>query len=512
MFWGRFLAILQSFKQSLKYVNTLVNNLRCYFERNNKVSSFTEKALGFVYKNSKWSDLKNDNIKPTFKLQLKSIFGVITGWFVVFFILSYPGLKLVGIEESPAEVALHYIHASGYDWCLIPFITLVYIIDRIYEWWSDHFFNYFTKSRSVVNPSVSDYNVTTIPTSNSTKHKNMASLKDSNLNLGNRLIDPDIISLVHAAEECRYYIGLSEMYIDKSSLRINNRNYKLVKNLDILEDMLGEKITIETMVRAIYLDVQDWGRRTSSPKQDFSITKKYKKYTRVPANLEKIVNKAVLLKNNKSLEEPSYSFIKVSNLKLLPSRLLTGNIFSNILTAKQTKWLYKNNILSDVIVPSTNGLTNLKKLLGSQRTNESMLKQNLWLTNKAYSNKQFLKMFKSFKGLGLNNNFCIYNSSSNISQSVINLASIEEGIYWTTKRFKVLEELGKINQYNEYTPNPFSTNNFKKTNYLNFNDTFNIFTSVLSSHYLGYSVFEQYNLVSRFSGSNLPWNINIYIW
>jgi len=41
--------------------------------------------------------------------------------------------------------------------------------------------------------------------------------------------------------------------------------------------MLGEKITIETMVRAIYLDVQDWGRRTSSPKQDFSITKKYKK-------------------------------------------------------------------------------------------------------------------------------------------------------------------------------------------------------------------------------------------
>jgi len=165
----------------------------------------------------------------------------------------------------------------------------------------------------------------------------MTSLKDSNLNLGNRLIDPDIISLVHAAEECRYYIGLSEMYIDKSSLRINNRNYKLVKNLDILEDMLGEKITIETMVRAIYLDVQDWGRRTSSPKQDFSITKKYKKYTRVPANLEKIVKKAVLLKNNKSLEEPSYSFIKISNLKLLPSRLLTGNIFSNILTAKQAK-------------------------------------------------------------------------------------------------------------------------------------------------------------------------------
>ena len=174
-------------------------------------------------------------------------------------------------------------------------------------------------------------------TENSTKHIDLTFLKNSNLNLGNRLIDPDIISLVHAAEECRYYIGLSEMSIDKSSLRINNRNYKLVKNLDLLEDMLGEKITIETMVRAIYLDVQEWGRRTSSPKQDFSITKKYKKYIKIPANLEKIVKKAVLLENNKTLKEPPYNFIKVSNLKLLPSRLLTGNIFSNILSAKQAK-------------------------------------------------------------------------------------------------------------------------------------------------------------------------------
>jgi len=55
----------------------------------------------------------------------------------------------------------------------------------------------------------------------------------------------------------------------------------------------------------------------------------------VPSNLEKIVKEAELLKN------------------------------------------YKNNILSDVIAPGTNGLVNLKKLPGGQRTNESLLKQNL---------------------------------------------------------------------------------------------------------------------------------------
>ncbi len=363
MFWGRFLAIIQNFKQSTKHANTLINNLRCYFERNNKVSDFTEKALGFVYKNSKWSDLKNDNIKPTFRLQLKSIFDTITGWSAVIFILSYPLFKLAGIEESPTEVVLHYIQASGYDWCLIPFITLIYITDRIYQWWADYFFNYFTKSKPVVNQNAKNYNSIKSPTSDFVKHKNLIFLKNNNLRIGSRLIDPDIISLVHAAEECRYYIGLADMSIDKGSLRINNRNYKLVKNLDLLEDMTGEKVTIETMVRAIYLDVQDWGRRTSSPKQNFSITKKHKKYARVPANLEKIISKRTLIENNKSVEQPFYSFVKISSLKLLPSRLLTNNMFSDILAAKQTKWLYKNNILSDNIVLSTNGLVNLKKLM-----------------------------------------------------------------------------------------------------------------------------------------------------
>ena len=129
MFWGRFLAIWQNFKQSLKHANTLINHLKCYFERNNKVSDFTEKALGFVYKNSKWSDLKNDNVKPTFKLQLKSIFGTILGWFVTLFILSHPFLKLSRYRRTScsSSITLHplfrlwlvsrtFYNTSLYNW------------------------------------------------------------------------------------------------------------------------------------------------------------------------------------------------------------------------------------------------------------------------------------------------------------------------------------------------------------------------------------------------------------
>ena len=45
--------IIKNFKQASKHANTLVYNLRCYFERNNKVRDFSDIALGFVYKNSK---------------------------------------------------------------------------------------------------------------------------------------------------------------------------------------------------------------------------------------------------------------------------------------------------------------------------------------------------------------------------------------------------------------------------------------------------------------------------
>ena len=91
----------------------------------------------------------------------------------------------------------------------------------------------------------------------STELKNLSSFINYNFKIPTNFINKDLLLLVHAAEECRLYLGLADMSIDKSNLRINNRNFKFVKNLDLLEHMTGKKITMQTMIRAIYLDVQD---------------------------------------------------------------------------------------------------------------------------------------------------------------------------------------------------------------------------------------------------------------
>ena len=72
-----------------------------------------------------------------------------------------------------------------------------------------------------------------------------------------------------------------------------------------------------------------------------------------------------------------HTFSQLSNLNLLPTRLITNNILQDLSISKQTKWLYKNNLLSDSLIPKSVGLTNLKRLFGAQKNQESFLKQNL---------------------------------------------------------------------------------------------------------------------------------------
>lgn len=139
--------IIKNFKQASKHANTLVYNLRCYFERNNKVRDFSDIALGFVYKNSKWSDLKNDNIKPTFKLQLKSIGNTITGILMILLVLVHIYFVVHKIEESPLQVLIQHSKESNYDWCIAPILILGYTVGSLISWFSDFFLSFLQSLR-----------------------------------------------------------------------------------------------------------------------------------------------------------------------------------------------------------------------------------------------------------------------------------------------------------------------------------------------------------------------------
>ena len=64
---------LNRYQNNLKYRHSLLSYLKLFFERNTKDNS-TFASLGNVFRNSKWTDLKIQNVKTTFVKQFYLIF------------------------------------------------------------------------------------------------------------------------------------------------------------------------------------------------------------------------------------------------------------------------------------------------------------------------------------------------------------------------------------------------------------------------------------------------------
>jgi len=71
------------------------------------------------------------------------------------------------------------------------------------------------------------------------------------------------------------------------------------------------------------------------------------------------------------------NFLLIQNLELIPKKILMNNLGVDVAVAKQIKWNFKNNLLSDNFILKTLGVTHVKKLIGSPASND-MLKQNIW--------------------------------------------------------------------------------------------------------------------------------------
>jgi hypothetical protein len=68
------------------------------------------------------------------------------------------------------------------------------------------------------------------------------------------------------------------MSIDFNSF---NKSHLIVRNLDLLTESLGGNISMETILRVVYFDLEQSNKRR--PRQDFSFTQKEKKYARMPS-------------------------------------------------------------------------------------------------------------------------------------------------------------------------------------------------------------------------------------
>lgn len=121
------------------------------------------------------------------------------------------------------------------------------------------------------------------------------------------------------------------MHIDFNSY---NKSHLLVRNLDVLDEMLGGNMSMETIMRVVYFDLEQSNKR--KPRQDFSFAHKEMRYARMPS-LAKFTKNNPYISSKQSSYSLVSSFHSVQNLDLVAKKVLMDNISRNTLIAKQTK-------------------------------------------------------------------------------------------------------------------------------------------------------------------------------
>jgi hypothetical protein len=117
----------------------------------------------------------------------------------------------------------------------------------------------------------------------------------------------------------------------------------------------------------------------------------------------------------------------------------------NLNLNKQNKWLWKNNILSDKLVLQSTSWTTLKKLYGNPLLDKNTSNLNIWYSNKLVNTTNFKKLNNLFNA-SISNTTALHNTIGT-SNFFLNLNTYESSLFWTTKRYKFLQNLGNNIHY-----------------------------------------------------------------
>lgn len=153
-------------------------------------------------------------------------------------------------------------------------------------------------------------------------------------------------------------------------------------------------------------------------------------------------------------------------------------------------------------------LTHLKRLIGSTYHSNSTLSGNLWLSNKVFKNKNFVKLNNLI--LDANQSNHIYNRNFLNNKGLAFLNFSESSIMWVAKRFIFLQNMNLNFQANNYFKNTRDIKNFEtKDNLLagideaGLNNLVLFFLNVANSNNIYRNSIEHYDLYNINSQQNL---------
>jgi len=284
------------FSENTKYSNTLNSTLRFFFERLTNINdSFS--SLGNVYKNSKWTDLKIDNIKPSFNIQFfKNFLRFLVSFTIIFFTIIF-FMRVLNIEISPTYTYAHVIYdiSTLYLFAIFYFIghtsqlITCYFLNKSMkvfskEWLIEEEKNKMQKQNSKMQDLISEMYKNPSPVL--TEVVNLTQKNKNSLFYNSMLLDKNTLELIWHIERCKEQLRRVSMNIDFNSF---NKKYLLVRNLDLLSDSLGGNISMETIMRVVYFDLEQSNK--VKPRQDFFLLRRKWNMLRclLYLNLQKII-------------------------------------------------------------------------------------------------------------------------------------------------------------------------------------------------------------------------------
>ena len=431
--------------------------LRLFFERTIKFHN-TISSLGNVYRNSKWSDLKIQNIKNSFLIQFSNIYVLlsISIFIVVIFIkVGYVDLNLLKIIPYRCWYAFQ-------DLITYLFILLLSLVHSIINK-----FNYFFYNKLLNLFTIEDY-------------RNL----DSYIN--NRLLSKNII--VNNVNSSNKDILLLSWYIQKTLNLLSTLEKKpAVPTKDnLVLNFSNVKNYDQEIKNLLYIEVNN--KFTINSKNTYSIINSENTFC-----LNKVNKKfANIFTNDTNIKEINLNLFGYQKLFLF-------NIKNNIEYGKQVKWLWKSSVLSNKLITKLSNVTHWKKLYGVPTLMDSNSNYNIWVSSKLENNINFLKL----KQNEVNNNINL-NTNYILNNNFFNINNYESSIFWLIKRYKFLHDSSKNQQYINYKNNT----SFLTKKVLSYN---NILLNFLIYNYnFSQTSLSQYNVNKNFYALNINSKINNY--
>ena len=384
---------LSYYSNNSKFHHSKLGNLRVLFERNTKLKA-TFSSLGNVFRNSKWSDLKIQNIKPSFTRSWSSTAGVLA---LLFFLTS----SFFGFSTSVS--ILHQL----------PFFTEIYELIA-YTW-----------------AGVNDWFRVLIASIGSLSFRYFAGVLPTVVG-NDRHIYNSLTPTQPSTLGTSFVLGKATLHSSETSHWLNSLTHARVR----LDLSLGRTLPLHLRSTSKMSSLESLSIFSAAQAHDsrLFLSTLESNWLLVPTSTLREFNFDSRL---------GYNLVDMSKPAI--NTLVTLNSLSTLQISKEDRWLMRNSLLSDSLSVNSNAFTQSKKLLGINTLSAGSNDKNVWASTKlnATSNERALDFISHLQEL-FNNKTLVNNQlnlSNHFNSTLVNFNSFEHSRMWLTKKYAFTEQL-----------------------------------------------------------------------